>query len=112
VILILLTRQHAWTDAEIEALRSMYTSRASFRDLLDELPSRSPNSIRLMASRLGLKRPAVITGLYKVREVKATPSGGVLLRCSHCGEWIGVSAIKADTGGVVVCDHCGGVSLI
>ncbi len=107
----MLIRQREWTDAEIEKLRSMYPSGASFPDLLEELPSRSSNSVRLMASRLGLKRPAVLTGLIKVSEVKAAPSGGVLVRCSHCGGWTGVPSIKADAGGVVVCDHCGGVSL-
>ncbi len=108
----MLMRQHAWTDAEIEVLRRMYPNGTSFHDLLDELPNRSPNSIRLMASRLGLKRPTVITGLIKVREAKASASGGVLLLCSHCAGWIGVSTRKADAGGVVVCDYCGGVSLI
>jgi len=67
-----------------------------------------------MASRLGLKRPTVITGLGRVNEVKASSSagGGVLVRCSQCGGWIGISAGYADAGVVVVCDHCGGVSLL
>ncbi len=109
----MLIRQRGWTDAEVDKLRSMYPSGASFRDVLDELPSRSPNSIRLMASRLGLKRPTFLTGLAKVSEVKASSAGGgVLVRCSQCGGWIGVTAEKAYADGVVVCDHCGGISLL
>ena len=110
----MLMRQRVWTETEVDKLRSLYPSGASFPDLLEELPSRSPNSIRLMASRLGLKRPTVITGLNKVSEVKASSSagGGVLARCSQCGGWIGVSAEKVGAGSVVVCDHCGGVSLL
>lgn len=110
----MLMRQRVWTETEVDKLRSMYPSGASFHELLDELPSRTPNSIRLMASRLGLKRPTVMMGVGRVSEVKASSSagGGVLARCSQCGGWIGVSAEKVDAGGVVVCDHCGGVSLI
>ena len=109
---MMLLRQREWSEAELTKLRHMYPSGASFHDLLDELPSRSPNSIRLMASRLGLRRPNAITGLHKVSEVKtSTVGGGILVKCSHCGGWIGVSAAKVDAGGVVVCDHCGGVSL-
>jgi hypothetical protein len=107
------TRQRVWTDDEVEKLKNMYTSSSSFYDLLDHFPSRSPNSIRLMASRLGLKRPNILSGLSKVVEKKtsATLGGGVLVRCSQCGGWIGVTTEKATTsGGVVVCDHCGGVS--
>jgi hypothetical protein len=110
----MLMRQRGWTDAEVDKLRSMYPSSASFHDLLDELPSRSPNSIRLMASRLGLKRPTLLTGISRVSERKTstTAGGGILVRCSQCGGWIGISVEKAETSGVVVCDHCGGVSLL
>lgn len=107
-------RQRSWMEDEVETLRKLYPSWASFHDLLDQLPSRSPNSIRLMASRLGLKRPTLLRGINKVSETKASAivGGGVLVRCSQCGGWIGVSAEKASTRGVVVCDHCGGVSLL
>ena len=107
-------RQKGWTDAEVNKLRNMYPSSATFHELLDQLPSRSPNSIRLMASRLGLKRPTLLTGISKVSERKtsSTAEGGVLVRCSQCGRWIGISSEKAESSGVVVCDHCGGVSLL
>ena len=107
-------RQRDWTDAEVNKLRNMYPSSATFQDLLDQLPSRSPNSIRLMASRLGLKRPTLLTGISKVSERKtsSTAEGGVLVRCSQCGRWIGISSEKVESNGVVVCDHCGSVSLL
>ena len=110
----MLIRQRGWTDDEVEKLKDMYPSSASFYDLLDQLPSRSPNSIRLMASRLGLKRPNIFSGINKVSEKKTSSiaGGGVLVRCSQCGGWIGVSVERASANGVVVCDHCGGVSLL
>jgi hypothetical protein len=110
----MLMRQRGWTESEVDKLRSMYPSSASFHDLLDELPNRSPNSIRLMASRLGLKRPTILMGINKVSEKKtsATAGGGILVKCSQCGGWIGVSTEKASTSDVVICDHCGSVSLL
>lgn len=110
----MLTRQRSWTNDEIDKLRNIYPSSASFHDLLNQLPSRSPNSIRLMASRLGLKRPTLLMGINKVSEKKtsATTGGGVLVRCSQCGGWIGTSTERALTSGVVVCDHCGSVSIL
>ena len=111
---MMLMRQRGWTDAEVDKLRNIYPSSATFHDLLDQFPSRSPNSIRLMASRLGLKRPTLLTGISKVSERKtsSTANGGVLVRCSQCGKWIGISTEKAESSCVVVCDHCGGVSLL
>jgi hypothetical protein len=99
---------------EVDTLRSLYPSSASFHDLLDQLPSRSPNSIRLMASRLGLKRSTILTGIKRVGETRtsAIAGGGVLVRCSQCMGWIGVSDEKASTRCVIVCDQCGGVSLL
>jgi hypothetical protein len=113
-MLIILMRSRSWTEEEVDKLRSLYPSSASFNDLLDQLPSRSPNSIRLMASRLGLKRSTILTGIKKVGETKisATVGGGVLVKCSQCGGWIGISVDKASTRCVIVCDQCGGVSLL
>jgi hypothetical protein len=109
----MLMRQRGWTESEVETLKRLYPTSASISDLLEELPSRSPNSVRLMASRLGLKRPTLLAGITKVSETKTSSSigGGVLVRCSQCGGWIGVSAGKAP-GSVVFCDHCGGVNLL
>jgi hypothetical protein len=109
----MLTRQRVWTDSEVETLKRLYPSTVSLNDLFDQLPSRSPNSVRLMASRLGLKRPTLLTGMSKVSETRVSSSigGGILVRCSQCGGWIGISAGKAP-GSVVICDHCGGVSVL
>jgi len=109
-----LIRPRSWTEEEVDTLRSLYPSLASFPDLLDLLPSRSQNSIRLMASRLGLKRPTILTGIKNVGETKTSVSAGngVLVKCSHCSRWIGVSADKTLTSMVIVCDHCGVMSLL
>ena len=40
-----------WTGEELEKLKALYTSDASFEEVVDELPLRSPNAIRLKASR-------------------------------------------------------------
>ena len=67
-----------------------------------------------MASRLGLKRPTILMGIKKADETKTSASegGGVLIKCSQCGGWIGISVEKTLTRYVVVCDHCGGISLL
>jgi len=110
----MLLRKRSWTDDEVQKLKKMYTNATPFHDLLDQFPCRSPNSIRLMASRLGLKRPNLFTGIDKVSEKKtsATFGGGVLVRCSHCGAWIGGSKEKASTSGGVIFESCGVVSLL
>lgn len=110
---MMLIRQRGWTEDEVETLKRLYPTSTNLSDLLDQLPSRSPNSVRLMASRLGLKRPTLLTGISKVRETRTSASlgGGILVRCCQCGGWIGVSAGKAP-GSVVICDHCGGVSVL
>ncbi len=100
-------RTRSWTEAEVETLRVAYPSATDFQDLLGLFPGRTPNSIRLMASRLGIRRSGILP------EVSfsgvASPEGGDprrLVRCGECGRWFFVEAHN----GVVTCDHCGELS--
>jgi hypothetical protein len=106
-------RPRGWTEQEVDTLRKLYPTTATLSDLQNNIPSRSPNSIRIMASRLGLKRPNFLTGIEKAGGIKmsASTGGGVLVRCSGCGGWVGVASVKAN-GGIIICDNCGCVSLI
>ena len=42
-------------------LRFMYLAGTSFDEIGEAFPERSPNAIRLKASRLGLKRPSTVS---------------------------------------------------
>ena len=106
-----LIRPRGWTKQEVDTLRRLYPTTTTLMDLQNSIPSRSPNSIRIMASRLGLRRPDLLTGIGKAEEIRTSVSagGGVLIRCSRCGEWIGASSIKAK-GGIIFCNSCGNIS--
>jgi len=83
-------RSRGWTDEEIEILRKLYPTFTTFPDLLDKLPSRSPNSVRLMASRLGLRRPDLLhtaDGKKKYSPSRINIGNNNLVKCSCCGEW-------------------------
>jgi hypothetical protein len=104
-------RPRGWTEQEVDTLRRLYPTIATLTDLQNSIPSRSPNSIRIMASRLGLRRPDLLTGIEKAGEIKTSASvgGGVLVRCSRCGGWVGVASAKAN-GSIIVCENCGCIS--
>ncbi len=103
-------RQRSWTAEEVETLRSLYPTFGSFRELLDELPGRSPNSVRLMASRLGLHRPSLIPGIEGADSPGAPADGDTYVKCSRCGEWFAVS--RGQRGRVASCTHCNGYSFV
>ena len=103
-------RTRGWTADEVETLKSLYPTFGSFRELLDELPGRSPNSVRLMASRLGLHRPLLLPGIERGNGLGVRPGGDTYVKCSRCGEWFAVS--KAPRSGVIACTHCGGYSFV
>jgi hypothetical protein len=67
-----------------------------------------------MASRLGVRRPTLLTGIEKVKEIKpsAIADGSVLIRCSGCGSWVDVVIKNVPRSRVVVCDNCGCVNLV
>jgi len=103
-------RPRGWTEQEVDTLRRLYPTIATLTDLQNSIPSRSPNSIRIMASRLGLRRPDLLIGIEKASEVKTSSvGGGVLVRCSRCGGWIGMVSAKANSG-IIICENCGCVS--
>lgn len=107
-----LIRPRGWTEQEVDTLRKYYPTTVTLSDLQNNIPSRSINSIRIMASRLGLKRPNLLTGIEKAGEIKVSSAGGgVLVKCSRCGGWVGVASVKAN-GGIIICDNCGCVSLV
>lgn len=96
-------------ESEMNTLKAMYPSSTDFQDLVSMFPGRTPNSIRLMASRLGLHRQSILPEISSVASV----SGGDgdarrLVRCGECGRWFFVEA----QSGVVTCDHCGGLSYL
>ncbi len=104
-------RPRGWTEQEVDTLRRLYPTIATLTDLQNSIPSRSPNSIRIMASRLGLKKPDLLIGIEKAGEVKTSASvgGGVLVRCSRCGGWVGMVSATANSG-IIICENCGCVS--
>ena len=99
-----------WTKEEIEVLRLLYPSETEFSDIVAELPSRSPNSIRLMASRLGLKRPNLLGDVRLITSIALSEGNrmrGVLIRCGECGSWIHVDRIAVNS--TVTCEKCGAI---
>ena len=104
-------RPKEWTKQEVDTLRRLYPTTATLLDLQNSIPLRSPNSIRIMASRLGLRRPDLLIGIEKVREIRSSASegGGVLVRCSRCDAWVGVASLKAKDG-IIICESCGCIS--
>jgi len=99
-----------WTNEELELLKAIYATDSTFKDIITELPGRSPNSIRLMASRLGLKRPTLLEKIHPVNSIAISEGNrirGYLIRCSECKSWIHVDEIVAN--GTVYCEHCGAV---
>jgi len=66
-------RKDEWTTQETQLLRDLYPStNYILEEIRKKLPNRTPNAIRLKASRLGLRRP-----------IPTEKSQGC---CSHCGQ--------------------------
>jgi hypothetical protein len=101
-----------WTDEEIEKLRDLYISQSQFDEITKALPQRSSNAIRQKASRLGFKRPEVISKFIDSQMlIKCTENGDDevhLVKCSECDNWIKVTFASIDTN-TIRCPHCNSV---
>ena len=73
-----MSRGANWTDADVKFLREMYpnTLQYTFEEIMQHFPTRTPNAVRLKASRLGLEREYL-------------PE-----YCPHCGE-----SLRTETDG-------------
>ena len=105
-------RPRGWTVDEVETLKSLYPTFGSFRELLDRLPGRSPNSIRLMASRLGLYRPSLLPNIERTNGFSVHAGDNASVKCSRCEQWFTISSNTTRGGEVVACPNCGGYSFI
>jgi len=55
----------SWTDDEIDRLRTYYPDpRLTFEEIMKMFPERSPDAIRLKASRLGIERKTIYGDQY------------------------------------------------
>lgn len=110
--MIVLMRSRGWTVEEMETLKNLYPTFGTFRELLDRLPGRSPNSVRLMASRLGIHRPSLLPNIERAEGFGIRPGNETYVKCSRCKEWFVVSPKTTKKGGVVACSHCGCYSFV
>ena len=102
-----------WAAEELEKLTTIYTSDASFEEVMRELSSRSPNAIRLKASRLGLKRPILPQRITQINSLILSGDGGLrgyVFRCSECGGLVHVDEEELEEMGLVRCGSCGALS--
>jgi hypothetical protein len=103
-------RIKTWTTHERDLLKLLYTSETPFNEITEELQGRTPNSIRLMASRMGLKRPNLLDKIHPVTTIAYSDGNrvkGYLLRCGECNSWIYVDDILSNS--TVSCDKCGSI---
>jgi len=92
-----------WTREEVERLKTLYASDKPFEEIVKAFPGRSPNAIRLKASRLGLKRmrpPAEASPLI----VKGGETKRFLVKCGVCGHWM---EVEDAARGFILCERCG-----
>ncbi len=98
-----------WLEAEERMLRFMYLSGTSFDEIGEAFPERSPNAIRLKASRLGLKRPPISSSVLESSNVLRFSDGngdsGFFFRCSDCGSWTHAK-MDEDEFHTVECREC------
>ena len=91
-------------------LRFMYLAGTSFDDIGQAFPERSPNAIRLKASRLGLKRQHISSPILESPNVLRFSDGngdsGFFFRCSGCGSWTHADIEGDDDVHTVECREC------
>ena len=90
-------------------LRFMYLAGTSFEEIGEAFPERSPNAIRLKASRLGLKRPPISSSILESPNVLRfsdwNGDSGFFFRCSGCGSWTHAQ-MEDDEVHTVECREC------
>ena len=98
-----------WSKVEERMLRFMYLAGTSFEEIGRAFPDRTPNAIRLKASRLGLKRPSISSSFLESPNVLRFSDGngdsGFFFKCSGCGSWTHAK-INDDEVHTVVCREC------
>lgn len=103
-------RPISWTEEEIGRLKLLYTSEKSFEEIIMFFPRRTPNAIRLKASRLGLRRPTIPSSLLPSSILLCSEengnSRGYLYRCRECGSWIQVKKEDEASENAVICNNC------
>jgi len=105
-----MSRPINWTEEELGRLKHLYTSEQSFEEIIMAFPQRTPNAIRLKASRLGLRRPTISSSLLPSSILLCSEangnSRGYLYRCRECGSWIQVNQEDEGSDNTVVCGNC------
>ncbi len=91
-------------------MKLLYTSEKSFEEIIMFFPRRTPNAIRLKASRLGLRRPTIPSSLLPSSILLCSEengnSRGYLYRCRECGSWIQVKKEDEASENAVICNNC------
>jgi hypothetical protein len=99
-----------WSDEEEVKLRTLYISARSFEEIDKEFPDRSPNAIRIKASRLGLRRPEVSVSNNETPNMLKLSNGDDseenFFKCSGCGGWIHYEMDDEDDVNTIVCPQC------
>ncbi len=91
-------------------LRYMYLAGTAFDEIGQAFPERSPNAIRLKASRLGLKRPSIASSILESPNVLRFSDGngdsGLFFKCSGCGSWTHAQIGDDEDVHTVECNEC------
>ena len=99
-----------WSEGEERMLSVMYLAGTSFDEIGQAFPERSPNAIRLKASRLGLKRPYVSASILESPNVLRFSDGngdsGFFFKCSGCGSWTHAKIEDEEDVHTVECREC------
>lgn len=100
-----------WTEIEIKNLKRLYISEKLLEEVMEAFPERTENAVRLKASRLGLKRPALPSALMGQSTMLHCSEGngnskGYIFRCCACGIWIQVDGSDEASSGLIVCESC------
>jgi hypothetical protein len=99
-----------WTKKEVQRLKELYPSKMTFDEIMEYFPRRTKNSIRLKASRLGIKRP-IFKSMIQFNPIKIISNGkenssGYIIKCSGCGSWQKFDDKTRNDSGFRRCTRC------